>query len=507
MVLSLVVTGSQGLSASDTIFISLNPTASQIANTTESAYQVRIYDTLTVNNLLVRCQTNGITGSSTIRTRKNTANGNLSVAIAGGSTGVFQDITNSDSLVSGDLYNYQAVGGAGGTSLTAHIISLTVDATTAISLLNGGWSNVSPGSISFHTFSFGAATEATGQTRIRFAATWDRLGANVVTNTNNGTTTIRSRVNGANGNQVLSISASTTGYFEDTVNSDSVVSADLLNFSLNHGGASGVVWVQPSQSRIKPVSGTVSLQFAGDSTTIDAGLTRPSLIGGGSDVGTELNTRLLLRGGITWTFQNLFFRVTTNTINGSTTTTCRKNAANGNQSVSISASTTGIFEDTSNTDNYVDGDDINALIVAGGSTGTMTYTMVIFQPSVAPTPVVSFITSGRTIDLSGVRSLILRAGNYIIEHQIPGMSGGILERVGLPANRLEVIGFFFSGSDDQKNVLINSLGLNATVTALSTISGNIFVSAVVFVDRIVQRILPGRGYPYYEWDFYTVVQS
>ena len=265
--------------------------------------------------------------------------------------------------------------------------------------------------------------------------------------------------------------------------------------------------MQPSQSRIKPVSGTVSLQFAGDSTTIDAGLTRPSLIGGGSDVGTELNTRLLLRGGITWTFQNLFFRVTTNTINGSTTTTCRKNAANGNQSVSISASTTGIFEDTSNTDNYVDGDDINALIVAGGSTGTMTYTMVIFQPSVAPTPVVSFITSGRTIDLSGVRSLILRAGNYIIEHQIPGMSGGILERAGLPANRLEVIGFFFSGSDDQKNVLINSLGLNATVTALSTISGNIFVSAVVFVDRIVDRLLAGIGFPYFEWDFYTVVQS
>lgn len=507
MVLSQVVRGGGGVNASSTAFLSLMPTAAQIADTDETAFQVRIYDTLTVSNFLVRCMTNTITGASTIRTRKNTANGNLSVSIPGSGTGVFQDISNSDSLVSGDIYNYQAVGGAGGTSLLTHIISITIDAAIVTTLLVGGASNSNPGSTNFSTFSFGGANEAQSQTRIRFAGTWDRLGANVVTNTNNSTTTIRSRVNGGNGNQVLSIGSGATGYFEDTVNSDSVLPADLLNYTLIHGGSSGAVWVQPNQSRMKPTSGTRSLQYA-NGATIDFGLTRPALIGTGGDLGTELNTRLLLRGGITWTYQNLFFRVTANTIDGSTTTRTRKNGANGNQSVSVSASTTGIFEDTTNTDTYVNGDDINCLIVAGGSSGTMTYTMVILQPSSASaTPVISITTSGVTMDLSGARSLILRAGNYLIEHQIPGMSGGILERVGLPANRIEVIGFFFSGSDDQKNTLINSLGVNATLTALSTISGNIFVSAVVFVDRIVQRILPGRGYPYYEWDFYTVVQS
>jgi hypothetical protein len=58
---------------------------------------------------------------------------------------------------------------------------------------------------------------------------------NVSANTHSTSTVITFRINGANGNQTITIPASTTGYFEDAVNTDAVVVNDDVNFQIVRG--------------------------------------------------------------------------------------------------------------------------------------------------------------------------------------------------------------------------------------------------------------------------------
>ena len=68
----------------------------------------------TYDRLYVNISTNATTATSTVRTRKNTANGGQSVSISSGATGSFEDTTNSDTVAVSDTFNLQSVVGTGG---------------------------------------------------------------------------------------------------------------------------------------------------------------------------------------------------------------------------------------------------------------------------------------------------------------------------------------------------------------------------------------------------------
>ena len=70
-----------------------------------------------------------------------------------------------------------------------------------------------------------STTEAGAQVTYRSAGTLSLLYFRVYENSR-GSSTFGTRVNGVNGNQSVSIGASTTGEFEDTVNTDSIVAGD-----------------------------------------------------------------------------------------------------------------------------------------------------------------------------------------------------------------------------------------------------------------------------------------
>jgi len=72
---------------------------------------------------------------------------------------------------------------------------------------------------------------------------------------------------------------------------------------------------------------------------------------------------------------NLYMRVTSNSLNGSTTLTFRINKADGSQSISIPAGTTGEFEDPTNIDSLAVGDLVNYKYIFGGTSGTIAYTI------------------------------------------------------------------------------------------------------------------------------------
>lgn len=202
----------------------------------ESQTQV-IYRTAgAFNNLYVRISTNGITGgASTVVTRKGGVSQNLTVSIAASTTGEFEDLTNSDTVVSGDLWNFSITAHATGTSILVVQLGVTFSATTNTTKKHnnaGLWA--SSGSI-FYPISglLGGGivtTEANAQYPVRLGGTWSNLSV-LCTGTFAAITTYRNRINGANGNMVVSVAASTTGRFEDLVNSNTLTSGMLINCS------------------------------------------------------------------------------------------------------------------------------------------------------------------------------------------------------------------------------------------------------------------------------------
>ena len=363
----------------------LNPAGGMTYSTTEVAHQAVARDSYTLAKLYVRVTANATTASSTIRSRKNTANGAQSVSIGAGATGVFQDSVNSDSLVAGDLFNTQVVVGAGGT-LTLTIIAYTL--ATA--------SNTTPiiiaGKIATHTLGTGITTytaiggqhwynttEARSQYIFRVAATLSNFRIYMRANTVNGASTFRTRKNAADGAQSFSVGASTTGAFEDTVNSDSIASGDAVAYQAVTGGSGGgtcsiTIWQIKSNS-----AGRQVISAKSGTTTIGFGLTRYVALEAGSQdyATTEADTQVAAQAS--FTAKNLFVRVPTNSLNGSTTFTLRKNTAGSALTASVGASATGTFEDTTNTVSCVAADLLDWEVVTGGTSGSMEITYIGFE--------------------------------------------------------------------------------------------------------------------------------
>ena len=88
------------------------------------------------------------------------------------------------------------------------------------------------------------ATESRRQTKFRAAGTLSELYIHIEANSFSGTTTFRLRKNTANGNQVVSIPTTTTGFLKDTTNTDSVAVNDLLSYSLVTTGTGSIRYYQ-----------------------------------------------------------------------------------------------------------------------------------------------------------------------------------------------------------------------------------------------------------------------
>ena len=357
---------------------------------TEVNRQFIARDSYTLNNLFVRVTANTVTASTTVRSRVNTADGNQSVSIPAGATGTFQDTSNSDALVDGDLFNYQAVAGATGTTITFTVMSFCLQTISNNTPILGGKSGAS---ISANLTTFvpiggdqtSHGTESRSQYTFRVAATLSNLRSNITYNGVTAASTIRSRVNGANGNQSLSIPASTTGVYEDTTNSDSIASGDNVNLQVVTGATGNSLIAQYYQLKstsagrqvmaAKPAPLPVSYNTTAygaieDTCTLTAT--------------TESEAQVITE--IAFTAQNYFVRVVDNSVNNSTTVALRQNGADTALSVSIPASTTGAFEDSDSVSIAVD-DLLDNKVATGGTSGTIRISIIGFelaQPAAPP---------------------------------------------------------------------------------------------------------------------------
>lgn len=364
------------------------PTGYYVPAIGEAQEQLIARDSYTLSNLFIRVTANTLDGSTTGRSRINGANGNQSVSIPAGTTGTFTDGVNTDSLVSGDLFCTQLV--AGGTSgsigytIQSYILS-TVSNTTPI-LATTGEVMIYFSSTVYATI-VGRLRELTTESdsyyKFRVSATLSNLRVYVWLNSIPSSSTVRTRINAGNGNQSVTIPATTSGAFEDLANSDGIVSGDDVNFQIVTGPDSFLERLSLSSIQVK--TNSAGRQVGASSVGPSYGSTVYAVIEGGYVTLTESNTQAIARAS--FTAKNMYVNVSANNVNGSTTLRIRKNGGNGNMSVSVPASTTGQFEDTINTDDFVAADLLNWSVVTGGTSGSITIETVGFelaQPAAPP---------------------------------------------------------------------------------------------------------------------------
>jgi hypothetical protein len=360
---------SASIAASSTVYSWLgNGHQANAAIATEANVTIPYRGAATFSNLYCRVVTNS-RGASTFRLRVNTADVNSVCSIGSSATGEFEDTSNTDTISSGDNVNYKVTTGAGGAAFIMPLVSVTSSLSKAKYGSGAGVStSTANNSIYFALSDLGTTntTEARAQTKFYATGTLKSLCVNVSANARGSTTTGRSRVNTADGNQVVSIGGSATGVFEDTTNTDTIALGDLVCYAIRTGsGGSSITYA--GRGIEFDYAATAYPIVAGTTTgvTYTTGITRYSPVGFINAETTESTAQAKTR--FTGTLSKLQAYVMTNATTSPSSVRSRINTADGNSLVSIGSGTTGRFEDTSNADDITDvGDHIDLKTVNGG---------------------------------------------------------------------------------------------------------------------------------------------
>ena len=242
----------------------------QTGSFTEAHYQVAC-PAGTWSNLAFEMRTNSRGTATDVKSRVGGADGNQIVTVSAGTTGSFEDVTNSDTVSAGDLIGITVDNGTGGGNFRTHWIGTAFAPSGSQYLLGcaqgGGGETFTTGSPIFHPpagwLSPGYATEATAQAPITRPATLSRVRTYVFANGATSASTVRARVNGADGNGVVTITAATTGAFEDVTNSDSLADGDDLCWEIEVGsGGTGTIQLATISGWLTIPSGGLNLAVA-----------------------------------------------------------------------------------------------------------------------------------------------------------------------------------------------------------------------------------------------------
>ncbi len=214
---------------------------------------------------------------------------------------------------------------------------------------------------------------------VRTAGVFSNLYVNCPVNTNASNGTWRFRVNGANGNQIVTILANTTGDFVDNLNTDSVSAGDLVDATAatnidttNEISILSVSFAANSNTVGRFGSFSVTpFGISSASTTLFYQFFGPSGVATESQVQIQFNHACVL--------QQLQIVCTTKGRSKADTVTLRKNAANGNLTVSVTG--TGTFEDNTHTDSIAANDKVDFSITTGSGSGADNFRLVAMEQS------------------------------------------------------------------------------------------------------------------------------
>lgn len=361
-------------------------------STVEERFTTTLGAAGTASLLTIIVRTNNyVTNSKTLALRINGATGNSSVTVAAGATGVFQDAVNSDSLAAGDEVSLR-VGPNFETNISwlLQSISLKFAASSGTAILwqsldNTAGTNINNGTASVTRYvplisvgdnvnAFFVTSETNAKTLVKESGTFSYLNTSLNTNSLTNNATVRFRVNGADGNQNLTLIAGVTGRFEDVVNSDAVIAGQDINASCTTGAGT-----------ITANVGSFGATFASSSTGWDArfGTTRTAaLVGlavgdnylsfaGNSSLSTTRTDNETYIPRQVYAHQ-MAIRVPAN-VGAASTVSLHIDGADGESTIAIPANTTGSFEDGTGVDSISAGSRVCYRLSAGNITVAVRY--------------------------------------------------------------------------------------------------------------------------------------
>lgn len=365
-------------------------------------------DSYTIGNLYVRVTVNSLNNVTSVTDYINELPGAVTVLIGATTTGVFTDAVNTNNLVAGNrVCSVVVATGVGTINIVLISYTLTTASNNTPVLMSSYCTTTSVGfGATRYVFIDGrsspSATENNAKYTMRQASTLSNLAGYVHSNTLDAATTIRTRVNNANGGQSVTINSGVTGAFEDAVNTDAVASGQTIDYQIVAGGTAGAIIVDTLQVK----SSCVGRQMV--STYLDGTTQLPNntywypvegyLV---ASAVAESNAQTTARA--TLTAKNLQINVVSNGLTAAATLRFRKDTGNGNQTISIGAGVTGILEDNVNTDSLVVASVINYQLatVAGGTNIMFSHLGVeVDQPTVAGVGA----SAKRNFDMAGVQT-------------------------------------------------------------------------------------------------------
>lgn len=307
-----------------------------------------------MSDLWVKVTRNGTTAASTFTLRDDGVDTSLEVTIASGTTGEFEDTTNTASLVADDDFSFRMVNGGGGEidlQQFAHLFDADTDTATIAGCNSQSVNTLGSTADTFFSVMGARAPSDFDTVAITFdaALTWAGLCANVANNSADGAHTVESHDDGVDGNQLVTITAGADGWYEDGLNTDTVSSGSELAYHVTGVGTTGTVGYEKIGSVLITTSDAFFNFFGGGNNSIQGpqtGLYWGITSGESGATGTETNADYPAPFAFTWSD----FRVKSDRHSGGYTATwvTRVNGAPGNQLVVLSND--GETSDTTNTD-------------------------------------------------------------------------------------------------------------------------------------------------------------
>lgn len=314
-------------------------------------------------------------------------------------------------------------------------------------------------------------TQARRQVPIYSAGSFSDYKVNIFSNSLDVNATLGLQVAGSTVNNVVTVTASTTGYFTVTA-SDSVTSGQLVNYIASASAGSGVLRQRPSIS-FSASSNTAQLLIFGDggaSYIPDAGETIYWSLGDGTnDNTTESRFGFTFKTG--GTLRNASYYTSGNAAAVNTTVRIRIDGANVNLAITVTAATTGLFQDTSNTDTVTDTDVINWSVGRSADSANLIGQFVA----------VEFITTDSTFQIFGGTNGTETAAAATSYFLVPG--GAVPSKSTTEINSENTVGLSFVASNLEINIIANasitdgsftlwpsggSSALTTVITALTT---------------------------------------
>lgn len=242
------------ISSNSTFFIDVGVGDGVNPQTVETRVGTRTLLGGSAHNFFIYLLTNTSAATVTCSLRKNgTTTLTNSVAIAGTTTGLFQDTSHTDTLAPNDSIYATKTGGTSGSTIAFvqlgfwldYLTNAAFDLVAASVNSNGalygsssatGWTPVA-GNLQ-NTVS-NASAVVSQQMRVPIYATWSNLRIRILTNAITVNATMLSEITGVAGNQSVVITAGVTGSYEDTSHTDSLIPGNAIQANITNSGSSG----------------------------------------------------------------------------------------------------------------------------------------------------------------------------------------------------------------------------------------------------------------------------